>query len=265
MSKLQGVADTLFIPLAARIYVSKRFPEYFFDERAMSLEKEIPTESIQKNSSEYFYMASVARYYNLDLMTKNFLSTHKKCNVVNIGAGLETAYFRLNSQNAVFYEVDLPEVIEIRRMALGEEPRDVLIGGDMFALDWMRSIDNSLPSLFVVSGVFQYYHEKEIIKFIQDIKQAFAYGELIFDATNEKGVKYANKYVKKTGNTSAPMHFFINDCERFAQKTGAALMECRPFFIDARKILAKKLKIYTRIVMKFVDMSSRAILIQLKL
>ncbi len=32
MRDLQGVADTLFIPLVARIYVSRRFPEYFYDE-----------------------------------------------------------------------------------------------------------------------------------------------------------------------------------------------------------------------------------------
>jgi O-methyltransferase involved in polyketide biosynthesis len=57
-------------------------------------------------------MASVARYYNLDAMTKDFLAAHEKCNVVNLGAGLETAYFRLNSQNSVFYETDMQGVID---------------------------------------------------------------------------------------------------------------------------------------------------------
>ena len=103
--KLQGVADTLFIPLVARIYISKRLPEYFYDAMALSLEKHLPDESIQKSSSEYAHLASVARYYNLDSMTKNFLAAHERCNVINLGAGLETAYFRLNSQNAVFYEM----------------------------------------------------------------------------------------------------------------------------------------------------------------
>ena len=46
MSSLQGVADTLYLPLAARIYVSKRFPEYFYDEKAMSLESEMPYQQI---------------------------------------------------------------------------------------------------------------------------------------------------------------------------------------------------------------------------
>ena len=30
MEKLDGVANTLYVPLYARIYVSKKFPEYFF-------------------------------------------------------------------------------------------------------------------------------------------------------------------------------------------------------------------------------------------
>ena len=46
MSRLQGVADTLYIPLTARIQVSKRFPDFFYDETALALEKELPDDSI---------------------------------------------------------------------------------------------------------------------------------------------------------------------------------------------------------------------------
>lgn len=30
MNEFNGVADTMLIPMAARIYASKRFPEYFY-------------------------------------------------------------------------------------------------------------------------------------------------------------------------------------------------------------------------------------------
>ena len=72
MANFQGVPDTLYIPLAARIYASKRFPEYFFDAKALSLEGEIPSDSIQKAAGEYFNLASVARYHNLDSITRDF-------------------------------------------------------------------------------------------------------------------------------------------------------------------------------------------------
>ena len=83
MGKLQGVSDTLFIPLAARIFVSKKFPEYFFDEKALSLEKYIPDNNIQKKPSEYSFMASAARYYNLDSMVRAFIRAVQKPQFLN--------------------------------------------------------------------------------------------------------------------------------------------------------------------------------------
>lgn len=72
-STLKGVEDTLYIPLVGRIYASKKFPEFFYDEKALSLEPHIPTDSIEKNSSEYFYMASVCRQHTIDGKIINFL------------------------------------------------------------------------------------------------------------------------------------------------------------------------------------------------
>ena len=36
MERFEGVANTLFIPLVARIYVSRQFPEYFMDRKAFA-------------------------------------------------------------------------------------------------------------------------------------------------------------------------------------------------------------------------------------
>ena len=40
-NKLCGVEDTLYIPLVARIYASKRFPDFFYDEKSLELEEHI--------------------------------------------------------------------------------------------------------------------------------------------------------------------------------------------------------------------------------
>ena len=49
---LNGVENTLYIPLAARIYVSEKFPKFFYDEKALSLKQYIPTNSIANNTTE---------------------------------------------------------------------------------------------------------------------------------------------------------------------------------------------------------------------
>ena len=194
--------------------MSGKFPEYFYDAKALSLAPHITDDGIRKKSSEYSFMASVARYYNIDSMTRVFLKKHKHCNIIHLGAGLETTYHRLQGedmQNIHFYEVDLPEVIKMRRALLGTGTNEILIGGDMFEFHWAEIIDTTLPSLLIVIGVFQYFSEEKVVRLIGDLRNLFAQAELIFDATNEIGLVYANKYVKKTGNTDALMRFYIND------------------------------------------------------
>lgn len=107
MSEYEGVEDTLFIPLTARVNVSKSFPEYFFDQKVLEMENLIRNKQIDKKSSEYSMIANVARSYNLDQMAQNFIDKHDTCNVVNLGVGLETSYYRLDRKNAMFIEVDL--------------------------------------------------------------------------------------------------------------------------------------------------------------
>lgn len=257
MGTLQGVEDTLYIPLTARIHISKRFPHFFYDERALSLEKELPDDSIEKNSSEYFYMASVCRYRVSDTMILNFISRYKNSNVVNLGAGLETAYFRLQPHTAHFYEIDLPDVIETRKKVLGESETETLIKGDLFDVSWASKIDKTAPTIITALGVFQYFDENRICNLITSIKKLFSHAELVFDAMNSKAINYANKYVKKTGNKEARMHFWVDNPETFATQCNIQLVEQRPFFSDARKLLKKQLSLYTRIAMKVVDEGAR--------
>ena len=268
MNNFHGVSNTLFIPLEARIFVSQNFPEYFYDEKALSLAPRLADNTIRKGSSEYAFLASVARYYNTDAMTQAFLAKHKCCNIIHLGDGFETAYDRLNGKSmpvAAFYEVDLPTVIEARRSLLKTGPNEVLIGADMFDLAWVSKIDTARPSLLIASGVFQYFTEERILRLISGLQNVFANAELIFDATNQTGLAYANKYVEKTGNTDALMYFCVDNSLEFSQKANALLIEECPFFADAKKQLGRRLKLYTRIAMHVVDKKKRAVLLHLQI
>ncbi len=258
MGKFEGIADTLYIPLTARIYVSEHFPEYFRDEKALSLKGEMSYEEIASKSSEYFQMAGACRFFNTDQMIKVFIAEHPDCNIVNIGCGLETSYYRIKpSASAMFYEIDLPEVIGARRRVLGESENEILIGGDMFDFAWAKGIDASRPTMVTVIGVFQYFEEGRVIGFLKRLKKNFPQLEVIFDAMTAKAIRYANDYIRKTGNNDAQLHFCADSGKEVAGKCGMTLVEERPFFTVARKQLKRKLKLYTRIAMKVVDEGGR--------
>lgn len=266
MKKFEGVAGTLFVPLWARIAVSKKFPEYFMDEKALSLEPYLP-EDAEKGSSEYSNLASVARYDNMDRMVSAFAGQDNACNVVYLGAGLETAYDRLRGKlpGVLWTQVDLPEVIAARREVFGDRPRETMIAGDMFDMAWAKRIDTSLPTLLVISGVFQYFHEEGVIAFIGNCKAAFPGAQMIFDATSTLGLRYTNWFIKRTGNQSAPMYFGVDDSAAFAKKCGCVLLEERTFFPDTLRVLGNRLKLFTRLSMKTADRRKLVLILRLKL
>ncbi|MBE6117546.1 MAG: class I SAM-dependent methyltransferase [Erysipelotrichaceae bacterium] len=266
MEKFEGVANTLFVPLVARIAVSKEFPVYFYDQKALELEPYLPDHAA-KGSSQYSNMASVARYYNMDRMVAVFAGRYTECNVVYLGAGLETAYDRMHDKlpGINWYECDLPEVIEARRKIFGQRDQETTIPGDMFTMEWTARIDSSLPTVLIVSGVFQYFHEEEVIDFIKNCRTAFPGAEMIFDATSRFGLLYTNWFIKRTGNKDALMYFGIDDSEDFAEKCGTVLLEERTFFPDALKMLGKKLSLMTRISMKTAERYKLVLILHLKL
>ena len=268
MKELKGVVDTLYFPLYARIEISKNFPEYFYDERALSIEALLP-EEIKAGASEYSNMDSAARYFSMDRLTAPFIEEHSNCNLVYLGAGLETAYDRLkkrvNTEHVQVYQLDLHQAIETRRTVLGQAVGEVLLAEDMFEFTWIERMDKSLPTLLVAAGVFQYFEEEIILAFIKGLKESFPKCELLFDATNEKGLAYANWFLRRTGNKDVQMHFFINDGDAFAKRTSTSLLKEQVFFREARAMLGKKLKRMTRLFMKVADAKKRTMIYHLKL
>ena len=122
-----------------------------------------------------------------------------------------------------------------------------------------------LAARVYVSGVFQYFHNADVLGFIASAKEAFADAELVFDTTNTKGLEYVNRYVKKTGNASALMYCAIDDPAAFAREAGCELLEVRPFYTAERRILKGKVNLYSRIAMAIADRTGRAFLLHMKL
>ena len=260
----QGVEDTLYIPLYARIYASKNFSNYFYDVKALSLEKDLPLLSNMRDTPEYFNMASVCRQQTIDKKIVRFLEDNHACNVVFLGAGLETAYFRIGNKVANFYEVDLEHVIAVRERFLGRGENEILIGCDMFSMEWVKYLDTSKHTLIVLAGVFQYFTKDRIIHFIHQIQSRIPKCEMVFDATNTTGLKYANKFVKSTGNVNAQMYFAIDDPYEFAKETNTKLIGVSGFFADALK-QCKGLKFISKLMMFVADKLKRTMVIHLRL
>ena len=73
---------------------------------------------------------------------------------MQIGCGLETTYYRNDNGQTLWYDVDLPYVIDYRKELLPENEREKYISGDAFSKKWIEKIRMEYPDeplMFVVT------------------------------------------------------------------------------------------------------------------
>lgn len=267
MSKISEVSKTLYVPLGGRIYASEYFPDLFYDAKAIQLKNKIPQEILNyKLQSQYTFLASVSRCINIDNVIKKFLKQNPTGNIVELGCGLETTYFRVDNGLAKWFELDLPEVIELREQLIPCQERMAYLKESVFDPDWMERLSSELdkqPTLFVASGLFQYFAETMIIELLLDLKR-FQNSYIVFDAVSKTGMKRTRKYMKKMGRESALMHFYCDKAGDLVEKLGgnSELILEKNFFQEINK---KGMNLVTKISMLVSDMFQMLKIIELKL
>jgi hypothetical protein len=50
-----------------------------------------------------------------DSIANDFISKNKGCLVVNLGCGFDTRYWRIDNRKCVYFDLDLPELIKIKK------------------------------------------------------------------------------------------------------------------------------------------------------
>lgn len=126
----------------------------------------------------------VVRGWYFDCAVRRFIKAHSHPVVVNVGCGLDTRFQRIGSQKAVFYDLDLPEVIALRRELIPEQPDNVYIEASLLETDWMDDLRRKHPEaefIFIVEGVLMYFYEKQVKSFLHHVANRFGGGELWFD------------------------------------------------------------------------------------
>ncbi len=89
------------------------------------------------------------------------------------------------------YNIDFPEVIEIREKLLGKREAEESISSDLKDLSWFDKIEFNETEGMVAfaSGVFYYFKKEEVKILIEKMAEKFPGGMLVFDATNSRGLK----------------------------------------------------------------------------
>ena len=178
------VAETLLIPLYMRAKESRRNNPILNDKAAERLAESLEYDYSQFDGAKLSEVGCVVRGWYFDRAVQRFIEAHPHPVVVNVGCGLDTRFQRIGNGKAIFYDMDLPEVIALRRELIPEQPGNPYIAASLLETDWMDDLRRRHPDaefIFVVEGVLMYFYEKQVRTFLNNVAGRFGGGELWFD------------------------------------------------------------------------------------
>jgi O-methyltransferase involved in polyketide biosynthesis len=230
-----GLEETLLIPLWCRASANQLGLDFFSDLQALEIVEQIDYDfsGIAAAFQQYGQICCLARAKNIDLAIVNYLKSHPQATVVNIGAGLDTTFSRVDNGSIYWYDLDLPEVATARRSIFTKNDRSNILAKSMFDLTWLEEVNfSSDRGIFLAAGGVLHYCPPEKIKLlVQAMAEKFPGGSLFFDTTSQTGLKIANRLVKKSGNKEASMLFAAPGTEQLnAWAPKAQVGEVIPFF-----------------------------------
>jgi len=263
--ELDEVEETLFVPLRGRLYATKYHKDLFYDEKLLEISDKLPKKYMSyERESEYTLMASAIRSKNMDKYVQDFLERHPDGTIIVLGAGLETLFYRNDNKKATWYELDLTEVVNLRKQILSH-PRDNIISASMFDYEWIKQVmtkDNS-HYMVIASGLFYYFENREVIDLLNNLHKLSCV-EIVFDAVSKSGMKRTRKYMKQLGKNDALMYFYVDDVNDLVKKLEyAELIKCEDYYVNIEN--KSKFKFKTRIFMIISDKLHMVKMIHLKL
>jgi O-methyltransferase involved in polyketide biosynthesis len=200
------IQETLLMPLWGRASETKKKNPRLIDEKAVEIMKRIDYDFSEIEKTQAISLHGwVARSVYTDNMASQFIKQHPEATIVNIGCGLDTTFSRIDNGKIMFYELDLPDVIELRKHFYTESERHRTIASSFLETDWFDKIKVKDGLLFLAGGVLMYFNEEQIKKFFIQAADYFGSCEMCFDSLSPLGIKIAKKQVLKKGGMGMSM------------------------------------------------------------
>jgi O-methyltransferase involved in polyketide biosynthesis len=118
----------------------------------------------------------------LDDRVRDFVHKHHDAVVVDLGAGLDSGFYRVDPPPSVdWYSVDLPGILALRDEALPTNPHSHSVPVSLAEKHWPETIPGDRPTMLIADGLFAFLPEPVIVGIFRRITDHFSTGEFAFN------------------------------------------------------------------------------------
>jgi O-methyltransferase involved in polyketide biosynthesis len=184
---LSGVELSSLAVLYGRAKTSKESSSLFNDAKSVELIERIDFDFslFEKASADYTLFTNVARTMQFDERIKAYITRHPQASIVNLGAGLDTDFYRIDNNRIHWYDLDLPEVIEVKKQLLPETDRMTYIAKSFLDPSWYKEINSENGVFIIAGGLLRYFDETQVRQFFLSSVNFFPCCEIVFEAESK--------------------------------------------------------------------------------
>ena len=183
----------------------------------------------------------VARTIMLDRQMKSIIKKHPDTVVVNLGAGFDDRFSRVDNGRILWFDIDLADSIAARKKAFPERDRVTMVEADVLKEDWFGAIEEALKGrqskpVFIAEGLFMYFTLEQIADLLRNIVRHFPDGGLMIAEQNCKLMAGNEKHHDAVKSTNARFLSGTDSAQEIADMVdGLQLVEEHSFNEEMKK------------------------------
>ncbi|KPK89850.1 MAG: hypothetical protein AMJ88_16995 [Anaerolineae bacterium SM23_ 63] len=185
----------------------------FSDEKSREILEHIDYDFSQLKIPVGTRLTVCIRAKKIDDYVMDFLADNPKGLVLHLGCGLDSRYNRVDNGDIEWYDLDMQEVIDLRKNFFEETDRYHMIASSVTDLRWLETIPSQGRAVMVIAeGLMMYLTEEEVRSLILKLKENYPGCEFVFDAYSTLTARSVKGHpsLRRTG---AVIHWGIDDAK----------------------------------------------------
>lgn len=217
-AKLGVIQETLLIPLWARATELQQTEPIIVDRESAKILEAIDYDFNKFAKSKKSQAGCCIRGVIFDRWVQNYLKKYPQGTVVEIGAGLNTRFERVDNGSVSWFDLDLPDVMALRRQFFSECDRRQFISASALETSWCDRVKAAAkePCFFMAEGVLMYLKEAEVKQLFARLLEHFPGSSFVFDSISPFMIRN-QKYHDSLKYTSAKMSWGIASLDRLLE------------------------------------------------
>lgn len=169
------IQETALIPLAIKASETARPNARIKDLKAKEIIDSLGVD-VSKFDPFLSYEGVVARTILYREQLKELLNKYPDAVCINLGCGFDDKFSQVDNGSVRWFDVDLPDQIDVRRKVYEDRERCVMLEGNALNGDWTRSIPKADMVIVVMEGVLEYFSKEQVKTCLNMLCDSFPHG-----------------------------------------------------------------------------------------